>query len=189
MNVLLISGSPRSQGKTFEVLSKVREKLSSNGSSVELVSLIGKKVNGCLGCNKCFEDKQKPYCIQADDTQMIFDKIEKADVTIYASPLYAFSFTSQMKAFLDRHYCLVTNPGSPEQSSLFEGKKVAMLITCCDPIEKNADLVPIVFDRLFNRLKCKIIGEYITELSFSDGFEYRSEKTAEKIVHDIVKSE
>jgi len=186
MNVLMISGSPRKHGKTFEVLSKTRDELQKTGNSVELIHLIDTKMNGCLGCNRCFEDKERPYCIQGDEAQMLFDKILTADATIYASPVYAFSFTAQMKAFLDRHYCLVTDPGSQDQSSLIEGKRVAMLATCCDPIEKNADLVSVVFDRLFKRLKCAIIGEYVVEGSFSDGFDSRAERVSSQLVNDLV---
>lgn len=185
MNIVVIMGSPRRAGKTREVVDKLERTLVDSGDSVEIVNLADLRVAGCLGCNKCFEGKEKPYCAQRDDAQSLFDRIQSADVAVYASPLYAFSFPAQMKAFLDRHYCLVTNPGLPDQSSLLEGKKVAMLVTCCDPVEHNADLVSVVFDRLFKRLKCDVIGEYIAELSFSDGFDARAGKVAAAMARDI----
>jgi multimeric flavodoxin WrbA len=115
----------------------------------------------------------------------IFDEVMAADAVIYASPLYAWSFPAQMKAFIDRHYCCITNPGRPEQSSVLEGKRVALLITCSEPMENNADVIQTIFDRIFLRLHCIISGKYIVESSSAPDFEQRARKTARQIAGDV----
>jgi len=186
MKILAISGSPRKNGKTAEVINMLKDRLQSKGHEMDSLFLDDFSVKGCRACNGCFTDKKKPYCVQKDDAQILFNRIEKADAVIYASPIYAFSFPAQIKAFLDRHYCLVTNPGLPSQSSVFEGKKVLMLATCCDPVENNAELVPVIFDRLFKRLKCTVAGKYIVESSYAPDFGYRAEITASAIATAIL---
>jgi len=178
MKILAISGSPRKNGKTAEVITILKDSLAGRGHETETLFLDDFSVKGCIACNGCFADKNKPYCVQHDDAQILFDRIEKADAVVYASPVYAFSFPAQIKAFLDRHYCLVTNPGLPSQSSLFAGKKVLMLATCCDPVENNAELVPVIFERLFRRLKCEVAGKFIVESSYAPDFSQRARLTA-----------
>ena len=55
MKVLLINGSPRSNGNTFIALSEVAETLESNGIETEIVSIGAKAVQGCIACGKCSE--------------------------------------------------------------------------------------------------------------------------------------
>jgi hypothetical protein len=66
-----------------------------------------------------------------------------------------------MKALIDRHFCLVTGYGTADLKSLVEGKRTALLVTCAGPVEKNADLIQVLFDRLTDFGKCKAIGKYV----------------------------
>ena len=147
------------------------------GHETERINIVDHSIHDCVGCNFCFQEKTRPVCAQKDDAMLLFDRMIAADVVVYASPLYAFSFPAQMKAFVDRHYCLVTNPGTPEQSSLIEGKRVALLITCSDPLENNTDLVLEMFDRVFLKLKCIVSGKFVVESSSAPDFGSRAEET------------
>ena len=53
MKVLLINGSPRSNGNTYVALSEVAKALEANGVEAEIVSIGTKAVQGCIACNKC----------------------------------------------------------------------------------------------------------------------------------------
>lgn len=187
MKILTIVGSPKRNGNTAKTLDMLEENLISQGHKVERVHVIDFKINGCLGCNACYMSKNKANCVQRDDFMTIYNKMVSADVVVYASPLYAWSFTSQMKSFVDRHYCLVTYPGLPEQSSVLEGKRVALIVTCSEPIENNAELIQIAFDRSFLRLKCVIVGKYIIDLSSAPDFEHRADKTTKTMAAEITK--
>ncbi len=51
--------------------------------------------------------KTRPMHPEEDDARSIFDMMQSADSVIYVSPLYAWGFSSLMKAFPDRHHSLV----------------------------------------------------------------------------------
>lgn len=70
---------------------------------VERIKIADYAVSGCHGCDVCQWDLNTPGCVQHDDAVALFQRLMKTDVIVYATPLYAWGFTAQMKAFLDRH--------------------------------------------------------------------------------------
>ena len=133
MKIVAILGSPKKNGNTARVLSMFEEKVGDK-HEVERIHITGYKVGGCLGCYKCREKKDEPGCVQKDDALAIFDKMIQADAIVYASPLYCWSFSSQLKPLIDRHVCLVSGYGTPDHDSLISGKPAALLVTCAGPI-------------------------------------------------------
>ena len=107
MKVLTLLGSPRKTGNTATVLARF-EKLISRAHRVHRVTIIEHEIRGCLGCAACQAKPDEPGCVQKDDCVSILNQIIESDLVIYATPLYCWCFSSQMKALLDRHYCLVT---------------------------------------------------------------------------------
>jgi NAD(P)H-dependent FMN reductase len=187
MKIITILGSPKKIGNTSKALDLLEKNLNSQGHEIERIYITDYRINGCLGCNACITIKDKANCIQNDDALAIFERMMDADMIIYASPLYAHSFPSQMKALIDRHYCLVTCAGSSHQSSVFESKRVALLITCCNP-ERTTDLVQESFDRIFSELKCNIVGKYIIALSAAPDFIDNAERTTKIMAEEITES-
>ena len=184
MKVLTILGSPKKHGNTSKVLDMLEEELILQGYNIERVHVIDYSINGCLGCNACIKEKDKPNCIQNDDAMQIFDRMMAADVCMYAFPLYAHSFPAQIKSFIDRHYCCVTNAGSSNQTSVLEGKRVAFLTTCCNS-EETTDLLQETFDRIFSELKCSIVGEIVIASSAAPDFAKRAYEIIQKSAIEI----
>jgi multimeric flavodoxin WrbA len=85
----------------------------------------------------------------------------QADAIVYASPLYCWSFTSQIKPLIDRHFCLVSGDGTPDQDSLISDKPAALLVTCGGPIEGNCDAIQGIFRGFSDYLKLKAKGNFI----------------------------
>ncbi|HKI50394.1 MAG TPA: NAD(P)H-dependent oxidoreductase [Desulfobacteria bacterium] len=160
MKILAILGSPKKNGNTAKVLSMFEEKVGPD-HEVERIHITQYKVGGCLGCYKCQEKKDEPGCVQKDDALMIFDKMIKADAIVYASPLYCWSFSSQIKPLIDRHVCLVSGYGTPEHDSLISGKPVALLVTCAGPIEGNCDAIRGIFAGISSYGKAAAKGNFI----------------------------
>jgi len=128
---------------------------------VERIHVAKYNVGGCLGCYKCQESKDGPGCVQKDDASAIFDKMIQADAIVYASPLYCWSFTSQMKPLIDRHFCLVTGAGTSDHNSLISGKQAALLVTCAGPIEGNCDAIQGIFTGFTDYAKLMAKGKFI----------------------------
>ena len=84
-----------------------------------------------------------------------------SDITIYASPVYVWDFSSQLKTLLDRQYCMKKWKKSNDTRFLMEGKQSVLLTTCGGNAENNADLIQEIFKRAMNYHHCKIIGNYV----------------------------
>jgi len=104
MKVLGLSGSMRKEGNTAVLVNAVLERCSTAGIKTEFVSLAGKKIHPCLGCEKC---REKKWCvIENDDWEKIIDKVLGCDVLVIGSPTYYYDVCGQLKNFIDRTYSL-----------------------------------------------------------------------------------
>ncbi len=104
MKVLGISGSPRKEGNTASLVKVILDRCHKAGIETEFVSLAGKKILPCLGCEKCRETK---WCIiEKDDWDKVIKKVLGCDVLIIGSPTYFFDVNGQTKNFIDRTFSL-----------------------------------------------------------------------------------
>ena len=102
MNITILNGSPRVNGNT-EIMAKEFEKGAKEaGHEVTLINLADKKVAGCLGCQYCFSHNGE--CVQKDDMADILQVLDKTDLVVFASPIYWFDITAQLKCVIDRMY-------------------------------------------------------------------------------------
>ncbi len=184
MKILTILGSPRKKGNTNWALTQF-EKAVSEKHDVERINIISHDIKGCLGCDRCQETPDKPGCIQKDDALMILDKVIEADVVVQSTPLYCWDYSAQMKALVDRHYCLVKQ-GKP-YVSLIKDKPMALLVTCAGPIDGNADLIPKVFERMNGYCQAKTIGTYtIPGCATPDEMGEEAQKVVDVLTADIL---
>ena len=101
------------------------------GHKTELVSLLKYEVKGCLGCNACRYGKP---CIQKDSFNEIVPKIKNADCVVFASPLYFWTVSSKIKAFIERFYCIAEEDAEPPlgRYEKYPVKDCALLMTSAD---------------------------------------------------------
>ena len=94
------------------------------------------------------------------------ERMIASDLLLYASPVYFWGFSAQIKALIDRTYSLVTNYHKPNQTSLMAGKRVGMLVTGADAYEQNAEGLFTAFDRIVDFFMARKTGElYVGECS------------------------
>ncbi len=104
MKVLGLSGSMRREGNTAQLIKVILQRCKDAGIKTEFVSLAGKKIMPCLGCEKC---KKKKWCInETDDWDAIARKVLDSDVLVIGSPTYYYDVGGQVKNFIDRTYSL-----------------------------------------------------------------------------------
>ena len=104
MKVLGLSGSMRKEGNTAQLIKVILQRCKDAGIKTEFVSLAGKKIMPCLGCEKC---KKKKWCInETDDWDAIVKKVLDCDVLVIGSPTYYYDVGGQIKNFIDRTYSL-----------------------------------------------------------------------------------
>lgn len=109
-NVLIILGGGRAKGNTAQLAEAFMNGVAEAGHRVELISLNKLNVNGCMGCNACRYGKP---CVQKDDFNSLVPKIKEADLIVFASPLYFWTISSKIKAFIERFYCIAEKDETP----------------------------------------------------------------------------
>lgn len=98
-NVLVISSSLRS-GSNSELLARAAmEGAAAAGHDVRWLSLKDKAVGFCRGCLAC---QNTGKCVIRDDMDEMLDQVRDADVLIFATPVYYYGMSGQLKTFLDR---------------------------------------------------------------------------------------
>ena len=118
-NVTVVLGSPRRNGNSAIMANKAMEGIKASGGDCEVFYLNGMKIRPCQACGYCQRDKDN-LCALYDDMGEIYRSIKNADAILIASPVYMFTFTAQIKLFMDRCYAC---------SEDLAGKKIGILLT------------------------------------------------------------
>jgi len=135
-------GSPRRGGNTDvlvdEALATFRELPEEKGET-EKIYLSSLQINPCQGCFKCKHgDGLDSVCVQRDDMTGLYRKMFDADALLWATPVYMWSPTAQMKLFLDRLFPLGDYQKTRWRCAL-EGKPVGLIIVYAeaDPLDSG----------------------------------------------------
>ena len=129
--ILIVRGGGRPNGNTAQLAAAFAGGAREAGHTVEEVSLSQVQVNGCLGCNAC--RYQKP-CVQKDGWVTLMPKILDADLLVLASPLYFWTISSKLKAFIERFYSIAAEDPAPPMGRYerYPEKDCALLMTAAD---------------------------------------------------------
>lgn len=161
MKIISVFGGPRKKGNTATILNWVEGELILLGHQLQRINIASKDISGCIGCCKCKDNPDAPGCVQKDDGTSIIDSIVSGDVVIFASPLYYWGFSAQMKTLIDRCHCLYRGAcGSQEHTSFVEGQRQALIATAADPFERNAEQLLTGFQRFLAYNKARSAGEF-----------------------------
>ena len=97
--LLIISASPRINSNSEALAKAFAKGAEEAGHETEHISLRGKTVNFCRGCFVC---QEKLRCVIRDDADIICRKALDADVLVFATPIYYYEMSGQLKTLLDR---------------------------------------------------------------------------------------
>lgn len=129
--ILIVLGGGRARGNTAQLAEAFRRGAEEAGHRVETVSLMKEEVKGCLGCNACRYGKP---CVQKDAFNSLIPKIQGADLVVFASPLYFWTVSARLKAFIERFYCMAEEDPNPPfgRYEKYPVKDCALLMTAAD---------------------------------------------------------
>ncbi|MCI6803965.1 MAG: flavodoxin family protein, partial [Prevotellaceae bacterium] len=97
--VIVISTSLRAGSNSDMLAEKFAEGAKASGNEVEKISLRGKEIKFCVGCLSC---QKTGACVFKDDVPDIMAKVLNADVVCWATPIYYYEMSGQMKTLIDR---------------------------------------------------------------------------------------
>lgn len=98
-NVVIISTSQRKNGNSDFLAQTFMVGAKEAGHQVEFMSLAQREIKFCKGCLVCQKTKK---CVIHDDVKEILEKMKKANVIVFATPIYFYEMCGQMKTLLDR---------------------------------------------------------------------------------------
>jgi len=125
MNAVILFGSPRKEGNTIQLTGLFSQTLKERGHNVRIVHLNDLNISPCQGCLACLPEG---ICKINDDMKDIGKYIMESDIIVYATPIYWFSPSSQLKLVIDRSLAFLDE----NYESRIKGKKAVTIMTCAD---------------------------------------------------------
>jgi multimeric flavodoxin WrbA len=103
--VVVISTSLRPASNSHALAEQFARGAEAAGHQVELISLRGKDIKFCVGCLSC---QTTGACVFKDDVPAIMERVLEADVVCWATPIYYYEMSGQMKTLIDRLNAMYT---------------------------------------------------------------------------------
>ena len=97
--VVVISTSLRAGSNSHALAEQFAEGAKAAGNEVEFITLRGKEIKFCVGCLAC---QKLGRCVINDDVNDIMAKVLESDVVCWATPIYYYEMSGQMKTLIDR---------------------------------------------------------------------------------------
>jgi len=157
MKLLALLGSPRKEGNTSFLLDEYLKGIKESNKDVEVtkVYLHGKNIHYCNGCNVC-RTVTIGECVIKDDMQELYKKFNESKLIIFATPIYWWGISSQLKTFLDR-----TNAFDVQGGKYFKDKMISVLMTYeLNLPNKGPELIKTSFQEICKYTKMNLLDVY-----------------------------
>ncbi len=155
--ILILNGSPKKNGNTAKLVEWFAKGARQNRGKVEIIraASLKFKANGCASCRAC--QKLNEYeCVINDGVKKVLKKMAKADAIVFATPLYFYGPSAQLKLIIDRMFSLYKWDNTTDTfESPMKGKSMILLLSAYEDI--GLDIVKKSF---------KLIADY-SEMKFS----------------------
>ena len=99
MKIVILMGSPNRKGSTNLLVEAFVRGAQESGHTCEVVDVCHADIRPCTGCVHCGYEGP---CVQKDDVEVIRGKLLAADMVVFATPLYYYGMTAQLKTLVDR---------------------------------------------------------------------------------------
>ncbi len=99
MKITVLFGSPNQNGSTKILTEEFCRGAEEAGHTTEVIDVCHADIHPCIGCVACGYEGP---CVQKDDVEMIRKKLLSSDMVVFATPLYFYGMTAQLKTIIDR---------------------------------------------------------------------------------------
>jgi len=99
MKIVILMGSPNRKGSTSILVDHFVRGATEAGHACEVVDVCHMNIRPCTGCVRCGYEGP---CAQRDDMEAIRAKLLKSDMVVFATPLYYYGMSAQLKTVVDR---------------------------------------------------------------------------------------
>ena len=101
--------------------------LSEKKHNITRINLRDINLTFCSGCSFCYDNGR---CCQKDDMHEYYQKIQDADILVFATPIYFGAISGQLKVFIDRLYPIYKN---------LNAKSIIVIATCYQSSKSTID--------------------------------------------------
>jgi multimeric flavodoxin WrbA len=108
VKIVLISGSPRPNGNTAQLMQECSKEIEALGVEAEIVSFAGMKIEACIACGRCSKEGK---CGLNDGLNEVIDKIRAAEGLIVGTPVYYGTARGDVMCALQRIGYVSMNTG------------------------------------------------------------------------------
>ena len=150
MKILVLTGSPRKNGNSNTLADYFIKGAEEAGHQVERFDAAFENVHPCIACNKC---GMNGPCVFKDDFEFVRNHIVDADVVVFATPMYYFGVSAQLKAVIDRFYAI--------NGQIHRPKKAVLLMTYANMAVSEAVPIEAHYDVLLKYLGWEDAGRII----------------------------
>ena len=150
MKILVLTGSPRKNGNSGTLADSFIKGASEAGHEVVRFDAAFKNVHPCIACNSC---GMNGPCVFKDDFEFVRRHIIDADMVVFATPMYYFGISAQLKAVIDRFYAI--------NGQIHRPKKAALLMTYADSGATEAEPIKTHYKVLLDYLGWEDAGQII----------------------------
>lgn len=140
MKIVIINGSARKGNTLTAIQAFVRGAEEKN--EIEIIAPDQLQIAPCKGCGVCQCHKG---CVDKDDTNPTIDKITAADMILFATPVYWWGMTAQLKQVIDKCYC---------RGLQLKEKKVGVIVVGGSPVDN------VQYELIRKQFEC--MGSYLS---------------------------
>lgn len=115
-NILVLMSAGTRHGNTDRLTDAYIKGLVERGHSVTKVYLGSMRIEGCRGCGACQHLAHK--CAVRDGMQDVYPLFAECDTMVMASPLYFWTITARLKAFIERLYAISVDDKYPSKDTV-----------------------------------------------------------------------
>ncbi len=101
MKIVVLTGSPHKTGTSNTLVNEFIRGAEENGHTIKRFDTPFLSIHPCIGCDHC---GMNGPCVFDDDMPKILDTILESDMIVFATPIYYFVFSAQIKSAIDRFY-------------------------------------------------------------------------------------
>lgn len=150
MKILILTGSPRKNGNSNTLADHFTKGAKEAGHQIVRFDAAFKNVHPCTGCNSC---SMNGPCIFKDDFEFVRQHIVDADMVVFATPMYYFGMSAQLKTVIDRFYAV--------NGQIHRPKKAALIMTYADNSPEKEGVIINHYNVLLNYLGWQDAGQII----------------------------
>ncbi len=151
--ITVLIGSARKNGNTELLADAFIGGAAEAGHTVIKVTLYNRKIAPCMDCKYCYKNDGR--CVINDDMTGLYDILRNTDIIVFATPVYFYNFTAQLKCVLDRLH-------NPVRSG-FRIESSVLLSVCADEGPDTFEPLICTYKAIINYLRWNDRGSILID--------------------------